>query len=94
MTDLEPLVREAVGKLLTDDELESLVIDTQPPPWDYREEFPVWLHLSVAGERFDLKLRDSEAPETPEQMVERIQSDLQDWIAESKFGWGQLRVPK
>lgn len=29
--------------------------------------------------------------ETATQMVERFRSELQDFVAESRFGWGQLR---
>lgn len=31
--------------------------------------------------------------ESPAVMVRFVQSDLQDWISESEFGWGQLRGP-
>lgn len=31
--------------------------------------------------------------ESPDVMVRFVQSDLQDWISESEFAWGQLRGP-
>ncbi|KQS09913.1 hypothetical protein ASG04_04805 [Curtobacterium sp. Leaf183] len=30
----------------------------------------------------------------PDALVRNVQSDLQDFIAESEFGWGQLRGPR
>lgn len=32
--------------------------------------------------------------EGPVEVVRAVQSDLQDFIAESRFGWGQLRGPR
>jgi hypothetical protein len=38
--------------------------------------------------------RGLDVDEDPVTLVRGVQSDLQDFIAESDFGWGQLRGPR
>jgi hypothetical protein len=52
----------------------------------------VWARWRVCGE--DGGSSSISFDEDPSQLVRRMQSDLQDFIAESRFGWGQLRGPR
>ena len=89
-SDLVYLVAEAVHGLLTE-EIESFEVNSKPPP-EERYPFPndadMWLHLQVAGEWFDLTLTGDESSD---ELMKRLESNLQDWIAESRFAWGQRR---
>ena len=50
------------------------------------------LELSIRGEMAILPVWGrSERPLTMQEMRHRIASDLQDFISESSFGWGELR---
>ncbi len=92
--DLKSTVREAVGALLTNDEIAHLSVDGRAPGAAPDGSVIAWLHLVVsAGEQFDLPLVQPGVVEIREEMVERVISELQDWIAESRFAWGQLRLP-
>lgn len=51
------------------------------------------LAITLRGETFrDPVWAPSDPPWSPETARERIASDLQDFIAESRFGWGQQRA--
>lgn len=50
-----------------------------------------WLHVIACGEWFDFFLTQPGVTETVDERAEILASDLQDWIAESRFGWGQQR---
>lgn len=88
-------VCEAVSKLLSEDELSSFTLSRRPPEsWQYlNPEVLLWLTLSVGDEEFVLPLVQVGVRETEDQLIARVQSALQDWIAESKFGWGEQRGP-
>lgn len=49
--------------------------------------------LTVEGEPFQCEVFQTPAMDdwSTTQMAEKLASDLQDFIAESRFGWGQLR---
>ncbi|ARC56146.1 hypothetical protein AS850_03530 [Frondihabitans sp. 762G35] len=47
-----------------------------------------WLAVEVRGELQNFWLASSM---TDDENRERFYSDLQDWISETTFGWGQLR---
>lgn len=50
------------------------------------------LTLEAEGERFQCYLStEGAAPRSEGEMREGLAADLQDFIAESRFGWGQLR---
>ena len=68
---------------------------TAKPPDNYPFLSPggLWLHLVVSGEQFDLMVTQDGVEESSEELTERLQSELQDWIAESRFAWGEHRVP-
>ena len=94
------VVEPVVTSLLTDDELEHLAVhrgvDGEPDD--------VWVVLTAAGEVFeDLLFSPSwrlgqpdggHALLTPQQCAERLADNLEDWIAESRFGWGQQRTAR
>jgi hypothetical protein len=48
-----------------------------------------WEVLDEEGGSASLDLDGS-----PEELVEAVQSDLQDFIAETSFAWGELRQPR
>lgn len=57
------------------------------PIGDSRSE--VWMDLEVEAENFSLILASPEQwSETEEELRDRLGSELSDWIAESRFGWG------
>lgn len=54
----------------------------------------LWLEAVLRGETFREPLWvPSDPPWSVGTARERLISDLQDFIAESKFGWGELRLP-
>jgi hypothetical protein len=97
MTDEYPrLVEPVVTELLEADELD--VVDIAVVDWNGRA---LGADASIDGAL--LRFRDADgssmavwfdgggADESEEAFAARLRSDLQDFIAESTFGWGQLR---
>jgi hypothetical protein len=94
---LEPVFRE----MLRADELRSTRFHLAPidDPWghalqpdDLVETNSAVVWWRIAGERGasgGLRLDDG-----PEMTARSVQSDLQDFIAESRFGWGEFRGPR
>jgi hypothetical protein len=94
---LTPMFHE----MLHDDELASLRFGVvplgEPDEAHLREDDPVRTNEAVVrwqvlGERG--WSRGLDVDEDPVTLVRGVQSDLQDFIAESDFGWGQLRGPR
>ena len=94
---LTPMFRE----MLHDDELASLRFGIvplgEPDGPDLRDDDPVRFNGAVVrwrilGERG--WSRGLDADDDPVTLVRGVQSDLQDFISESDFGWGQLRGPR
>ena len=88
--DVTELALGVVRDLLP--ELESFEVTPKPPPvahYPFPNDAELWLHVTAAGESFYLPLTGDPSVQALE---ERLESNLQDWIAESKFGWGQQRV--
>ena len=94
------VVEPVVASLLTDDELEQVMVS-----WGVDgEPDDVWVRVAAAGEVFeDLLFSPSwrlgqpdggHASLTPRQCAERLADRLEDWIAESGFGWGQQRTAR
>jgi hypothetical protein len=99
LSDVIPRVYMPVlRQLLTDAEMASLELsirlfpDGQPLP-DATPIGDSWtLFVTVCGETlFEPLLESPEFPQTDQEIAERFYSDLQDWISETSFGWGQLR---
>lgn len=83
---LVPEVVAPVAAELLFEPLQSLTI-TQSSNADEAK-----LSLAVKGETFHFwVLTPGQAPESVAELRVRFASQLQDWIAESGFGWGELR---
>jgi hypothetical protein len=83
---LGDVVEPVTSAMLEPTELESVGIGFDP---DAR----VVLDLVVAGETSQHFLWGPDwEPETPADTRQRLASELQDFIAESRFGWGQERT--
>jgi hypothetical protein len=53
----------------------------------------LWLHVVACGEIFDFRIWSTDSPDDgAAELRARLTSDLQDWIAESRFGWGEQRL--
>lgn len=85
-----------VTSLLTARELEQLTVHHGVDG----DEGDVWVRVVAAGEVFQDWLTSpvwrsleagAERPLTAEECAARLADHLEDWIAESRFGWGQQR---
>ena len=97
------IVAPALREILTEHELAATTIRAVRQPGDQQmPALETWPTLGN-GDRLDdrtlLHIRtfvDScgswvQGRETASEMYERVRSELQDFVAESTFGWGQLR---
>lgn len=75
-----------VRRLLTEDELERIAIVSDDGSL---ERFTA--EIQACGETFRIPLSNSAVSETVAEARQRFYDELQDAIAESRFGWGQLR---
>lgn len=88
-----------VTSLLSDAELERVTIHwgIDGDPGD------VWISVAAAGEEFEDLLTspswhggdpdgEQHSPLTAQECAQRLADHLEDWIAESRFGWGQRRI--
>jgi hypothetical protein len=94
---LEPVFRE----MLRADELRSTRFHLAPikDPWGHalqpddlvetNSAVVCWRIVGERGGSSGLRLDDG-----PEMTARSVQSDLQDFIAESRFGWGEFRGPR
>jgi len=80
-----------VQALLTEDEIEQMHV-IEHPGSDGRDGPEVHLTVTARGEvsRHFLWC-DGWVEESPEELSARIASELQDFISESRFGWGEQR---
>ena len=89
MTTVEPLdllddvVSPVLRALLRDGELEALSVE--------HTGGEVQLELTLRGEIFRTTLWSASIDEPPADTRDRLASDLQDFIAESRFAWGDQR---
>ncbi|KQO60002.1 hypothetical protein [Curtobacterium sp. Leaf261] len=96
------VVEAVFAEMLHPDELaSSSFVVTRVDDWrrttslardDLVESGEAWVRWRVCGE--DGGSSSINVEEGRSQLVRRVQSDLQDFIAESRFGWGQLRGPR
>lgn len=84
-----------MSELLTSEELASVKFSIREFPDGSQQtgDIPIgkydWtLFLEVHGETLFEPLLE---PLTDEEITSRFYSDLQDWISETTFGWGELR---
>lgn len=90
---LDALVAEvawpAVASVLQPHELTALSIEVSTAP-----HLRVSLRLAYGEEEFmDDVYDDGWGDQSPDELRERLADHLCDFIAESRLGWGQLRVP-
>lgn len=83
---IDYIVVPAIQKLLSDTEFEHLSIETEGNKLSL-----LLAKIRAGGETFSIVMHDSETEETMIEAKERFFDQLQSEIAESSFGWGQLR---
>jgi len=83
----DAVVVPVAAVLLTADELERVTVHRGIDG----DEGEVWVRVVAAGEVFEDRLASPLWPLTTAECAVRLAGHLQDWIAESRFGWGQLR---
>lgn len=76
-------VRPVVESLITADELESLSLHRAVDDAD-----EIWVQLTARGERFFAAL----PADAPDQVVRWLAEQLEDWICETRFAWGEQRT--
>jgi hypothetical protein len=86
----DDIANPVVSSLLRDEELEQLLLAWGKAP----REQDVWLGLVACGEEFRCLLRSTFLEQTLDAapIMTRLADELQDWICQSSFGWGQLRM--
>jgi len=62
-----------------------------PADWPFENDADLWLTVHVGQERFVMRLVQHGVREDLDELLARVRSVLQDWIAGSQFGWGQRR---
>ncbi|RZS79978.1 hypothetical protein EV189_3457 [Motilibacter rhizosphaerae] len=86
------VVDPVVASLLTPEEVEAVAVrdGVHGHPDD------VWVCVTACGEQYVAMLLSGEWAQTgpsDEEVAAGFADQLQDWVAESRFGWGQLREP-
>ncbi len=80
--------------ILTDEEFEDAWVSLEPDTVNPGPSI-VWARLRAAGEAWAHAVWiPGQEDDTYAGLAERIADSLQDWIAESSFGWGQHRVAR
>ncbi len=95
---LSEVVEPIVQALIAPEELEGLLVTWELPSWaadiayfDRSNELSVV--LTAEGEHFVQTLWAPGWPTpTPRRLGEHLADMLEDWISETRFGWGQRRV--
>lgn len=92
---MEYIVLPVLRTMTKPGEVESLSLTwEQPAPATAEPGQPAVLMLEVVlrDERFQTFVwSPSDPPSSPTKIRSRIASELQDFVAESRFGWGSLR---
>ncbi len=91
---LSEIVAPAVQRVLPEDPIARLQLTHCPSSYADRDATPdaVQVEIEVAGEGFVYIAYDPVTFSTAEDARERLVSEMADFVAESKFGWGQLRA--
>lgn len=85
---LEHIVSPVLQSMLRAQELDMIELVSTPSP----NGGAIALHLRACDEEFTwFVIVPGQDPETVEDARTRLASELQDFIAESAFAWGQLR---
>ena len=93
--DVDELFRDVVtpvlDQLLRPGELDTVRLDP-PVTGTWPPSVPVQLQVTAVGETCHSWAWDpGQVEETPAELRARLASELQDFIAESRFGWSELR---
>jgi hypothetical protein len=92
---LEEHVAGPISELLHPGELQGVTFKAQEISEDLafpdRGHEALILELLIVGETFSLFLSEDSVEESATEMRARLRSELQTWISESAFGWGELR---
>lgn len=81
---IEAILAPVLKQMVTEGELESITVGVRLDG--------IFAALRISGEEFELPVWTRGVDiETDAEVRERAASDLQDHIAESRFGWGELR---
>jgi len=84
---LGSVVTPVVAALLPEESIQEISVYAEPDA-----ESEVTLRIVAEGETFRFYVRSpGQAPESAEELRHRLAEDLQDFVAESSFGGGQLR---
>lgn len=91
---LSEIVAPALLQVLPDDPMVRLQLVRCPSPYAGPDATPeaVQIVVDVAGESFVYFPYDPRTFSTVDDARERLVSALADFVAESRFGWGQLRA--
>ncbi len=86
------VVEPVVTSVLSAQELEALELS-----WGVDGDgADVWVRLTARGELFEHWLSspewDGHAPRNPAVLAERLADQLEDWVCETRFAWGERRV--
>ncbi len=79
------VVRPAIERLFRDGEIDGVELEE-------RADGHVLVHVRAGEDECGIYLRTPGAEVTVDHQAELIVGELQDFIAESSFGWGQLRT--
>ncbi len=91
------VVDPAVALLLAPHEVQEVRLVVGTPPWasgpEYEDDDPeVWVEIRACGEEFGHRLgKMTRERWDAEEQAGLLAEALQEFIAESAFGWGQLR---
>ncbi|AZI58072.1 hypothetical protein EH165_07890 [Nakamurella antarctica] len=83
------IVDPVVSSLLSPQELQGLLV--------YRDGREVWVHLESRDDSVSIFLHSADLqPEYAEAaaMAQHLASQLEDWVCETSFGWGQQRIAR
>lgn len=85
---MERIVRPAIDRILREGELDRLDLVEESRGRNF-----LLVRVTACGEEFELALHVPLAGDEEEiaDMAERFFSELQDFVAESSFAWGELR---
>ncbi|HEY6793898.1 MAG TPA: hypothetical protein VI248_04365 [Kineosporiaceae bacterium] len=89
---LDRVVMPVARGILTEEEFEDAWVSLEPDAFQ-PDNSVVWVRVLAAGEAWAHAIWiPGQEDDTYVGLAARIADSLQDWIAESGFGWGQLRV--
>ncbi len=85
---MERIVRPAIDRILREGELDRLDLVEESRGRNF-----LLARVTACGEQFEIRIHAPLADDEEEiaDMAERFFSDLQDYVAESSFAWGELR---